>query len=485
MTSSPPEPRTRTPSRRLLVGLFLLALLPRLGLAVTFLDLPIALDDMYQYDMLGLSVSRGHGYRWYQRDYVVGLQRYFDRYYEADLSPDEIPAEGFVSLFRPPGYPAFLAMVYRISGEAHRVAAARIAHAVLGAILAPLTALLALRLRCASRVAALAGAVVALYPILWAYPLGLASENLFIPLALASVLLVLRAADDRRWASAALAGLVLGAAALTRGALSIFVLLAAGWLVCAAGWKRAAVLALAVGVVVIPWAVRNSRIAGRPAFIENSIGYNLFVGYHPEGNGGFVAGPALIPTRFLDDVERDQWSLEQALGFIRADPERALSLLPRRLAYLVGLEARELIFFYSNNVFGPIPAPALVGVMLWLVVPWIAVAASAPFGMAGASDRRGRDLVLLLVVSTLIAYVPILAEPRFHLPLIPFLAPFAAAVWVEPRRHLTGAGNRLAFLLACIALGALVTLWAWDIARQAPTIASILAPGGNALRLGY
>jgi hypothetical protein len=162
-----------------------------------------------------------------------------------------------------------------------------------------------------------------------------------------------------------------------------------------------------------------------------------------------------------------------------------LSLLPRRLAYLAGVEARELIFFYSNNVFGPLPAAALTAILLWLVVPWIALAGSAPFGMIASPDPRALNLILLLIASTLIAYVPILAEPRFHLPLIPFLAPYAAAAWARPRRVLTAVASRRALLLAGLALGVLISLWGWDVARQAPTVAAILSPGGNTLRLGY
>lgn len=486
MTSSPapPESHRHPPLRRALVGLFLLAWIPRIVLAGTYLGLPLGLDDMYQYDMLALSISRGDGYRWYQREYVEGLRSYFDRYYEADLSPEEVPEDGYLSLFRPPGYPAFLAGIYLISGEARRIAAVRLAQTLLGASLAPLTFLLARRLRMTTRAGAIAGAAVALYPILWAYPLGLGSENLFIPLTMVAVLLLLRSANDPRWTTAALAGAVVGAAALTRGVFSLFGAFAWLWLARRVGWNRAAAFGLAALAVVLPWAVRNSLAAGRPAFVENSIGYNLFVGYHPEGNGGFVSGPALIPTRFLDDVERDRWTFERALEFIRQDPGRAVRLLPLRLGYLSGIETREFTFFYGNNVFGALPSTAVAAIVLGLTIPWIAIAGSAPFGMATSPFAAGRNLILLLVGTTLIAYVPVLAEPRFHLPLVPFLAPYAAWVWADPgvlRRPV----SRRAFVLACLALGVLVGLWAWDLHRQAPQITALLSPGGNRLRLPY
>jgi len=431
-STSDRPPLPARPPARWLAGLFLLAWIPRLALAVAFLHLPIGLDDMYQYDMLGLSLARGHGYRWYQRDYVRRLQAYIDAYYQADLPADSVPVDGFVTVFRAPGYPVMLALIYRVFGETDRLAAVRLVQSVLGALLAPLAALLARRLRLPPRAGLVGGILVALYPILWMYPLGLGSENLFLLLTLIGCLLLLWAADERRWWPAVLAGAVLAGAALTRGVLAFFLLFAWWWLTRRAGWRRGLAFALAAGALVVPWAVRNSLVLGRPAFIENSLGYNLFVGYHPEGDGGFVARVGLIPTRFMDDGQRDRWTTQQALGFIRDDPERALTLLPRRLAYLVGFETREMIFFYSGNLFGPISSGLLGAAYLILVLPWVAVAVGAPFGLAAAEDRPGRDLTLWLVAATVLVYVPVLAEPRFHLPLVPFLAPYAASLWLNP-----------------------------------------------------
>lgn len=197
------------PSARLLAGVFLLAWIPRLALALVFLALPIGLDDMYQYDMLGLSLARGDGFRWYQRDYVRRLQPYLDRYYQIDLNPEAVPEEGYLTVFRAPGYPVLLASIYRVVGEEHRLPAVRLVQTVLGALLAPLTVLLARRLRLAPRAQLVAGIVIALYPILWMYPIGLGSENLFIVLTIAGVTLLLWAGDDRRPAASLAAGAVL------------------------------------------------------------------------------------------------------------------------------------------------------------------------------------------------------------------------------------------------------------------------------------
>ena len=347
------------PSPRSLFALSLLALLPRLAVVLALLNAPIGLDDMHQYDMLARSLASGKGYRWYGRADVARLAPYLRQVYGIDLPLDAVPEDGLVSVHRPPGYPLFLAGVYALAGFEGRLAAARLIQALLGAALAPLTALLAWRLGLGRQGALLAGTALALYPILWMYPAGLASENLFIPALLAGVVVLLRAGEARRLRQAALAGLLLGLATLTRGVLAPFVVLAALWLWRRSGLRPAVGFALCAALVTLPWAARNSLILDRPAFVENSLGYNLFIGYHPEGDGSFTVDLAVIPLKYLNDGAREAWAMEQALGFIRQDPGRVPILFLRRLANFWGLEDREVVYFYSNNFFGPIPQPWL------------------------------------------------------------------------------------------------------------------------------
>ncbi len=495
-STGPPSPLTLSP--RWLGALFLLALVPRLALALTFLDLPLGLDDMFQYDMLGRSLAAGDGYRWYGRSDVEQLRPYLDRYYGVDLPTDSVPEAGYLTTFRPPGYPFFLAAVYAVVGMTDRLAAVRLIQALLGALLAPGTAALAVALGLRLPPARIAGAVVALYPILWVYPIGLASENVYLPALLLGLLFLLFADRSRRWQSAALAGLALGFATLTRGALVLFLPLAAAWLAWPLSTRpgpsrarlcRSLVLAAAASLVLLPWMIRNSLLLGRPAFVDNSAGYNLYVGYYPQGDGGFNTTAAVQPLRFLDDGQRDRWATAQALGFVRDDPSRAIWLLASRMTHFWGLEDRELIYFYSNGFLGEIPQPWLGAAYLWLVLPWIGVSLAAPWGMAWAVEGRPRALALALVGTTLLAYIPILAEARFHLPLVPLLAAYAAGAWtsVHPvrrlvtdlRRRQTGTWLVLAATLI------LIVMLTWDVARDLPRLMTALAAGGSRQHFGY
>ena len=487
---------------RAALSLLALGLLPRLLLVLAFLRAPIGLDDMHQYDMLARSLAGGNGYRWYGRDDVALLRPYLERYYGLTIPTADVPEEGLVTTFRAPGYPFFLAGIYFLFGLDQRFAHARLIQAFLGAALAPLTAFLALRLGTTRRAAYAAGAILAFYPVLWMYPIGLASENTFLLLVLLGLLASLAAARTARPSAALGAGLAFGAATLTRGALALFLPFVALWLWRSAprnGLRQAALLTAAASALLLPWVIRNSLVLGRLSFVENSAGYNLFVGYHPQGNGNFDVRVSVIPLRILDDGERDRWTMEQALGFIRNDPWRAVRLIPLRFASFFGLEDRELVYFYSNNYFGPIPKPLLVLGYLVLVAPFVAVALGAPFGLAvpqppgpaaGAdAGLAARALVLGLIGALLLAYIPILADPRFHLPLVPALAAYAASAATTPGmrgRILTSLRQRhRAACIASLAVVCLLALWAIDLAADWPRLSAVFAPGGHLLGLEY
>jgi 4-amino-4-deoxy-L-arabinose transferase-like glycosyltransferase len=477
--------------------LLLLALAPRLALALIFLRAPISMDDMHQYDMLARSLIAGNGYRWYARADVETLQPYLEAYYGFTHPLEQVPVEGFATVFRAPGYPFFLAGVYGVAGLADRFAAARLAQALLGAFLAPLTALLAVRLGLARRAALLAGGVVALYPIFLFYPLALASENLFILLLLAGTILLLEAIDSRRTAAALAAGLLLGLATLTRSALAAFLPLGALAIGArpsgdppgrrGAFLRRAIAFSAAACLVIVPWAVRSSLVTGRPTFIENSLGYNLFVSYHPKGNGGFSFAIAGIPLRILDDDARDRWAMAQAVDFIRADPARAASLIVRRLGYFWGLEDREMLYFYSSGIFGAVPQPWLGLAYLLLVLPLVLTALAAPFGLA--LTPRHRWVLLGLFATGMLPHLLILAEPRFHLALVPLLAPYAAAAWTQPglagriRQGLRG--REPAWIAACAAGLVLLAIWVSHLHQEWPQLVAAMGPDGSRLHFAW
>ena len=470
--------------------LFVAALVPRLAL-VLLLRLPIGLDDMFQYDMLARSLAAGHGYRWYAQPDLDLIQRYIGIQVPPDYDPRGVPTS-----FRAPGYPAFLALVYTLSGSGPgRVLAARIAQAVLGAALAPLTWALAREAGCGPRASTGAALAIACFPLLIAYTLALASENLFTPLVALALWLLLRARERDRTAGYALAGLALGLAALTRSTIGAFVPLAAVWAWAARPWgsaalrshlrqwaARAAGLTLAFLAVIAPWVARNSRLHGRLTWLETSLGYNLYLGYHPQSEGTFEYGISLDLLPILDDAERDARGREAAWRFVRDDPERVPLLVARKAGYLWEMDLRALTYFYSNGLLGRWPA-WLLGVVLALDgLPWMGLATAALLGLAwGLPDRR-KGLLLLLVVYYTAVHALTMAEPRFHVPLLPALAVAAAGAFERGTLHRTRAAQHA---LATLLIAALLANWGLQVAQRWDTLVALFGPHGATLGLPY
>lgn len=468
---------------------FLVALVFRLLPVWLARDLGIGLDDMFQYDMLARSIVKGDGFRWYAQEDLNLIQ--------PDLPVDLASTPGYdrrgiPTAFRPPLYPAFLALVYKVAGMGTgRFLAARLTQAGLGALLAPLTYFAALgffpdQVR-AARYAAWA---VALYPILILFPLALATENLFFVLVLASAIMLLRAERKPTWWNFFLAGLALGLSALTRSVILLFAGLAVLWVwFVLREWRGALILMATLALTISPWVIRNQSLFGRPT-VELSMGYNLYMGYHPQSSGTFQYGISLDLMNTLDDRARDSEGTSLALQFIRDDPGRVPYLVLRKLGYFWGLERRGLTYFYSNDFFGYISLPLLLGAAIFLLLPFVFLSASAAAGLALVAWDRRAILLGLVVGAYLLPHVLLLGEDRFHLAIVPFLAIAAAQLWAAgwrslPARWRESECGRLAVALACFAVLSLLLNWGLELYRDADKLALLFGPHGNTTHFTY
>jgi hypothetical protein len=477
-------------------------------------NMGIGLDDMFQYDMLARSIVAGNGYRWYAQEDLPLIQPYI----HLDLTSVNYDPRGVPTSFRPPLYPTFLALIYFVAGVgAKRFFVARLVQTVLAASLAPLTYALARRFfPDRPRAAVIAAWVITLYPMLVIYPLSLATENLFFVLVLTSILVLLKAADSvtatgntdnkhfvsfvssrprflevvykSRWFI--LAGTLLGLTALTRSVSLGLAGLAVLWV-----WfvlherTMAVVIFVTVTLVTLPWIVRNTLLHHRLTGIESALGYDLYVGYHPAGTGTFQYPQSLDLLPMLDDGQRDAIGREKALEFIQADPGRFPYLVVRRAGYFFGLERRALTYFYSNNFFGHIPSPILLLIASVVCLPFVLVSTFGVFGLALTRWRKETLLMALLIIGYVTPHLFIIAEDRFHLTIVPFLAIFAAYFWTSGRSALrerwqTRSG-RIAVLLASVAVILLFANWGLELWRDADKLAQLLGPNGNQTYFSY
>jgi hypothetical protein len=487
-----------------LLRIFLIAFLLRFVPVVVMRNMGIGLDDMFQYDMLARSIVVGNGYRWYAE---VDLPTVLP-YLKLDLTSIPYDPRGVLTSFRPPLYPTFLAMIYLIFGTgANRFFMARLFQTALGASLAPLTCALARRLFPNREPAACISAwIIALYPMLVIYPLSLATENLFFVLLLSSILALLKAKESLEIAYAKtekllsffvgsrwfiLAGFLLGLTCLTRSVAQIFTVFCVAWV-----WfwlkerKRAIIMLLIVGSVVAPWILRNSLLYGQITGIESALGYDLYLGYNPQGTGTFQYPQSLDLMTMMNDAARDKVGIQNALGFIKADPGRVLYLFIRRVGYFFGLERRALTYFYSNDYFGHIAAPVLGGIFTLFCLPFVIVSTLGVANLPLTNWSKETWLMGLFFAGYITPHLLIIAEDRFHLAIVPFFAILAAQSWtggwVSMRRHWTMSKiGKVGLILVSVAILLLLVNWGLELWRDADKLALLFGQNGNQTYFSY
>jgi hypothetical protein len=490
------------------IRIYIVALILRLIPILLTRGLGIGLDDMFQYDMLARSLASGNGFRWYAQEDLNLLAPYVD--FDLDSAQGYDPQFGLFTSFRAPLYPTFLAVVYFFSGlDFSRFFAARLAQAIfLGAPLAPLTYLVAKRFFANQeneRVAKISSWIVACYPMLLVYPLGLGTENPFFVLLLVSFLFFLKSIQTPTTFNLLFSGIFLGLTALTRSVILPFAGLAILYLIFLPRLRKslenlsglgeskqtsevfhikALLIAFTFALVITPWIIRNSLLHNKLIGIETSMGYNLYLGYHPQGSGSFVFGPSLDLLTIMDDAERDEVGTEQAIGFIQEKPERFIPLAVNRLGFFFGLEKRVLMYFYGNNIIGFIPKPLLLTIALILLVPFVIVALSASLGLSLLKWNPQTILLLLLFAVYLLPHVFILSEDRFHLALIPYFAILAAQFWAVGFRGIATRWNesnvgKWTVVLSILGVCLLLLNWGFELSRDADKISALLGPNGN------
>lgn len=232
---------------------------------------------------------------------------------------------------RAPGIILLFDVVQAAFGPSFKVL--RFVCAILGSLFVPLFYLWARRV-VDPRVARFAALVVAVHPELVVFSVSLWSEPLYLLLLYAALFAAdafTRSPNARR---AALAGVTLGIAALTRELGFIFAVFFAVDHVRKSGGARgraalhSAILFTTCLLTILPWSISMSKRAGHPVLITMTNSCRLFLGNisippNAKGRttGGARIGQGLRMYEALskDALERDRLARAEAIEAIRAD----------------------------------------------------------------------------------------------------------------------------------------------------------------------
>lgn len=348
--------------------------------------------------------------------------------------------------------------------------------------------------------------LVAIYPGLLTNAHLLLSETLFIfllMLAFDGVARALEVNERRAWIWLVGAGAAWGLSALTRGLTLYFTPLFGvwiGWMVWKSKtkdegqrttdggeqtadsnksrWQRAVVIGLlfVIGtvVVILPWTVRNYFQFGQIVVLETKGGVNLWLGNSPYTPYEFIRNVWKVGVRepMLNglpqgELERDHAAYALALNYMRSNPLAVLERIPGKFADFWGFE-RNLVDVADATTHGTgwnslskIGSDLLAMVVyIFVMVVGIAGFIFAPDGSAPPQARAWKILLGGFGLYFMLLHLVIFGDGRFHLPLIPFFALYAAWLIVT-WRHVAFPLPRVGLAVVCVIV--LGTVWAREM----------------------
>ncbi len=406
---------------RIVLGLTALALVARVVFVLSVDRVSFGFGDPAFYHAAASSLANGDGF--------------------LDLS-------GQASARWPPVFPFVLAPFYALFGS--EPTTGELVNAVIGAACVPLIFLLVRRVF-GRREALVAAALLALFPGQILYTDLLLAETVFAFELL--VFFVLLAILPINWRSAALLGVVIGLAALTRGE-GIFlavVVLAVWWpeLTKPALLRRLGVVGAGMVLVIAPWTVRNAIELDAFIPIANNGGATLWAGHNPNASGGVMyATPDLVtvpqaaePGSPQAAIDQDRFLRDEALKFMIHNPLDELRLIPLKLVHLNRGDSR-IVDIWINQVHPGDPEPvvgnALVAMSVVLDFAYYAllaltIVAVILLGRDGWRQRVLRGIFTLGIVSLVLYGFLFYGNPRYRAPLEPLMivliTPLLTRLW--------------------------------------------------------
>jgi 4-amino-4-deoxy-L-arabinose transferase-like glycosyltransferase len=349
----------------------------------------------------------------------------------------------------PPGYPALLAPLYRLTDNS--LLSARLLNVVAGTATVFLAYLLGAK-AFNRRAGLLGAALLAFFPgQIFATSLVMTEvvfTFLFVLALTVAVHTLFGDGGGRLW-QAFLVGVLVGAATLVRGEGLLLVAIVPALLLFRQRSRRVALarsslLVVGAAAVVLPWTARNVVEMHAPIIISTSATEALWVGHH-EGANGRIAD-FTVPEQFAGmpnpdyEVKTNNEALKEALRFVKGHPVEEVRLIPRRFVALYAGDGAPIAWHDNPSTLSIDKAKWLGRLSDWYYWPIGGIAALGLPVWLSLRDRRKALLAAVVGCWTLLFSVVFFGDERFHLAIIPIFCLWAAvsltAVWQIARSRL-------------------------------------------------
>ena len=409
--------------------------------------------------------------------------KYHDYWARALVSGDWTPPEGKPDpeiqrhpYFRPPGYPFFLALLYRITHGSYLWS--RALQMAMGLASAALAFGIGRRWL-GNAVGSIWCALMAFY---WVFPYYEA-QYLEPPLLVFLGLLAWGIAGFwterfRAWYMLA-AGALWGLYALVRPNVLLWIPFFAVWIRWVArrrrqpprtAWTGVAAMGLGLACAIAPATWRNYRTTGEWVLVSSNGGINLLIGNNPQAQGlvqSDIPGYGFFGTSFdypglvhaleqkvgapVSQARASRIFAQAAWGSIRADPARILRLAWRKTLLFwgpmeIGHNKEDDVERAASRILRWIPGSFAGVLTLFLagagLMGWRHWRRAPVFAGAAETERAVElDMGFLLFIAVFFAsYLPFFVAGRYRVPIIPFMLPFAAGLlaaagdWIRQRQ---------------------------------------------------
>jgi 4-amino-4-deoxy-L-arabinose transferase-like glycosyltransferase len=355
------------------------------------------------------------------------------------------------TMLREPGYPLFLAVVFKLGG--YHIEGARLANLLLSIGICWLIVHLTLRMVGDRTVGLVAAMIYSLHPGVVVAEARGGVEILFIASVLLFFIVLHSAVTKGDYWRYLVAGGVLGMSVLIRSSPLLFPVLLGGFmLLMARGWhersrvlQRHALLVLGLAIVMSPWVIRNYAIS--QAFVPtgtvqgHAAQEGLYTCKRLSLGEGFqklqgesaaernnIAKQMGVPFRggyyqFFHSAKDEVFFNRQLLQTVASEYRNDPMLLAR-------CASRNVVYFWFLGKNWQ-----ATGFNVAVQLPLLLLALGGIYLLYRQGRLRSVELILLFSVYVMAVHLPIIAHARHSIPLVPFLAMLAGVSLVALRRR--------------------------------------------------
>jgi 4-amino-4-deoxy-L-arabinose transferase-like glycosyltransferase len=334
---------------------------------------------------------------------------------------------GVITVYRPIGYVAFLAGLYKFFG--HTLLLPQLANVILDIC----TLLLLWRLfsRWKDEKTALAACAILAFYLPEVYSTQyLLSEQLFVFLWIFCIYLFDLYREKRL--PAFLSGLCFGLAALVRPVVLLWAIIPAVAEAARRHWRRLAFFCFAVILAITPWLYRNYKQFGVWKLSTNS-GINFWMGANPQATGYYYMPPA-PPFDFKDEVETERQAWQLGWKFVKENPLDYLRLGLIKEAMIFGFDYGYILPGLTEKPsYGQLVWAILGQAMWWVIFFFGGVKVALILFDSRKRGAAGSFLPLWTLFYWAAVHFFFIGVDRYHHPVVPFFAYLAVLpVWTKP-----------------------------------------------------